>query len=334
MKITIKEVAQKAGVSPSTVSRVLSDSPQISEQTKKNVRKIIEELNYKPSAIARSLANKQNRIIGVILPKEAEDLTSNAFFLNALNGISNYAKEKNYYITYVSSNNKKEQEEYIKDFINSNLIAGICLLRVEEHDSAIEYLKKCGFPFAVIGRPENTEGILWVDNDNFKAAYELVDILVKKGKSSIMYIGAKEELTVTKDRLKGYKMACELNGININDKSIIIKNDFTEPEGYKAAEELFSKNKIVNGIIVQDDIMAFGVLKFLKNHNIKNVSVIGFNNSQFDEYQDPPLASVEIKPKELGYYAAKILIEAIEGSDAEIKHHIVNTELIVRKSML
>lgn len=332
MKITIKEVAEQANVSPSTVSRVLSNSSQISEKTKERVREVIRELNYKPNAFARSLANRKSRIIGVVLPSEAQDLLLNPFFLQAMKGMSIYAKKKKYYITYAFSDDDREEEDYIKDFINSNLIAGVCLLRVRTADKSIDYLKKMDFPFVVIGRPEETEGMLWVDNDNFKATYNLVNRLVKKGYNKIAYVGAKGDLTVTKDRLKGFKVACEINGISINDKDIIIKDEFTEDQGIEATNELIGNNK-VKAIIVQDDLLAFGVLKALNEKGIDNISVVGFNNSQLAEFQNPPLASIDINATELGYYAAKVLIEYLENNNVKVNHYIVDSKLVERESL-
>lgn len=332
MKITIKEVAEQAKVSPSTVSRVLSNSSQISEKTKERVREVIRELNYKPNAFARSLANRKSRIIGVVLPSEAQDLLSNPFFLQAMKGMSSYAKKKKYYITYAFSDYDREEEGYIKDFVNSNLIAGVCLLRVRTTDKSIDYLKKMDFPFVIIGRPEESEGMLWVDNDNFKATYNLVNKLVQKGYNKIAYIGAKEDLTVTKDRLKGFKVACEINGISIDDKNIIIKDEFTEDQGIEATNELIENNK-VKAIIVQDDLLAFGALKALNEKGIDNISVIGFNNSQLAEFQNPPLASIDINATELGYYAAKVLIEYLENNNVQINHYIVDSKLVERESL-
>ena len=332
MKITIKEVAEQANVSPSTVSRVLSNSSQISEKTKERVREVIRELNYKPNAFARSLANRKSRIIGVVLPSEAQDLLLNPFSLQAMKGMSIYAKKKKYYITYAFSDDDREEEDYIKDFINSNLIAGVCLLRVRTADKSIDYLKNMDFPFVVIGRPEETEGMLWVDNDNFKATYNLVNRLVKKGYNKIAYVGAKGDLTVTKDRLKGFKVACEINGISINDKDIIIKDEFTEDQGIEATNELIGNNK-VKAIIVQDDLLAFGVLKALNEKGIDNISVVGFNNSQLAEFQNPPLASIDINATELGYYAAKVLIEYLENNNVKVNHYIVDSKLVERESL-
>ena len=142
MKVTIKEVAKEANVSPSTVSRVISDSSQISEETKEQVREAINKLKYKPNAIARSLANSKTRIIGVVFPNESQDLITNPFFIQAMKGMSSYAQSKKYYLTYAFSEDEKRELDYINNFITSNLVDGICLLRARTDDKSIKYLKK------------------------------------------------------------------------------------------------------------------------------------------------------------------------------------------------
>lgn len=332
MKITIKEVAERANVSPSTVSRVISNSSQISEKTKERVREVIEELNYKPNAIARSLANKKSRIIGVVIPSEAEDLLINPFFIQAMRGMSRYAQNKKYYITYAFSENENNECDYLKDFINSNLISGVCLLRVKTKDAGIEFLKNTNTPFVVIGRPEDSNGMLWVDNDNFKATYNIVNKLIENGHKDIAFIGAKEELIVTKDRLNGFKVACQINGIQVKESNIIMVKEFNQEEGAIGTIELL-KNNNVTAIIVEDDLLAFGALSVLNERNISNIAVVGFNNTQLAEYQNPPLSSVDINAFELGYHAAKLLIESIENDNIQNDHYIVESKLIERESM-
>lgn len=331
MKVTIKEVAKEAKVSTSTVSRVISDSPQISEKTKEQVREVINKLKYKPNAIARSLANSKSRIIGVVLPNESQDLITNPFFIQAMKGMSGYAQSKKYYLMYAFSEDEKSESDYINNFITSNLVDGVCLLRAKSDDKSIKDLKKWGFPFVVIGRPEESEDMLWVDNDNFQATYNLVNEFIKKGHKDIAFLGAKNEWNVTKDRLKGFKVACEINGILIQDKNISMRNEFSEQEGIDGAIKLL-KNSSPTAIIVEDDILAFGVLKVLKQREIKNIEVVGFNNSPLAEFQTPPLSSVDINAKELGYYAAKILIDSLESNEMAINHYIIDSKLIKRES--
>ena len=174
--------------------------------------------------------------------------------------------------------------------------------------------------------------MLWVDNDNFKATYNLMNTLIKKGHKEIAFLGAKEELTVTKDRLKGYKVACEMNGLTCAAKNIVMKDEFNEEEGFTGALELFKKCN-PTAVLVQDDLLAFGLLKALKSEGIENVSVVAFNNTPLAEFQNPPLASVDINASELGYYAAKVLIEYLENNNVEDNHYIVDSELIERASL-
>ncbi len=191
MKVTIKDVAKEAKVSPSTVSRVLSDNPRISDETKEKVYKVIEKLKYKPNAIARGLVNNKTRILGVVLPEEAENSLSNPFFIQAMKGISSYAEKREYYITYAFSSNKESEKKHIKDLTTSGLIEGLLILRPKENDENIKYLKDINFPFVIMGRLKDTEDVLWVDNDNFQAMYNIVNKLIDKGHTKIALIGAK-----------------------------------------------------------------------------------------------------------------------------------------------
>lgn len=331
IKVTIKDVAKEAGVATSTVSRVLSNNPKISEETKAKVNEAIERLNYKPNAIARSLANNKTKILGVVLPSEADDLLTNPFFINAMKGMSIYAQNKNYYITYVFAKDGKNEFESIKEITNTNLIEGIILLRVNENDESIKFLNNIEFPFVAIGRPEKTEDILWVDNDNFQAMYNVVNRLIQKGHKKIGFIGAIKTLNMSKDRLKGYKMALEVNGLNYDEDLVIHKQLFKENTGYDAAKELLRKNEIT-AIVTTDDLLAFGVSQLLNEKNLEKTSLVGFNNIQLSKYQTPPLASVDINADDLGYYAAKLLIEKLENQDTVNTHYIVNTEFIERES--
>lgn len=331
MKVTIKEVAKEANVSPSTVSRVISNSSQISEETKEKVRDAINRLKYKPNAIARSLANKKSRILGVVLPSEAQELITNTFFIQAMKGMSIYAQNKRYYITYAFSENEKAELEYINNFITSNLVDGICLLRARTDDKSIRFLKETQFPFVVIGRPEESEGVLWVDNDNFQATYNLVNELIKKGHKSIAFIGAKKEWNVTKDRYNGFKVACEINGISVQDKSVVMMSEFNEQEGRNGALRLL-EDVTPSAIIAEDDILAFGVLKVLKERKLEDIDLVGFNNNPLAEFQTPALSSIDINATELGYYAAKILIDFLENCETSMNHYIIESKLIKRES--
>ena len=329
MKVTIKDVAKEAKVAPSTVSRVLSDSPKISEETKIKVNKAIEKLNYKPNATARSLVNNKTKIIGVILPNEPNNSFNNPFFVEAMRGMSIAAEEKDYYIIYAFSKNDSEELKIIKEFSSNKLLEGLCLLSVREEDKTIKYLKEIDFPFVVIGRPDE-EDVLWVDNDNFYAMYKLVDKFIKEGKENIAFIGGKKRWNVSKDRLKGFKEAFKSNDLTYDKTMVFEGEDFSEEWGYLAMRHI-SLNSIPEVVVTTDDLLALGANKFLKEEGIKGVKIVGFNNTPMAKYQNPPISSVDIKARELGYEATRLLINYLNDDlKGKNKYCIVDAELIDR----
>jgi DNA-binding LacI/PurR family transcriptional regulator len=269
--------------------------------------------------------------LGIILPSTDETLFSNPFFIQAMKGISVYAQNKGYYIMYTHSGNEDESLNIIMDYINSKWVDGIILLAAMENDKCISYLKKANHPFVVIGRPENTQDTLWVDNDNFQAMYNVVNYLIDQGHSSIGFIGGPHQYNVTKDRLDGYKRALKVHGLSVDEKMILSVKDFSEACGYEAMAQLM-KYKAPSAVVTTDDLIAYGVLKVIKEHSDLNIEVVGFNNTPLASYQTPPLSSVDINAEKLGYYAAKLLIEKLEKVESSVNHYIVETNLIERES--
>ncbi|HHW68293.1 MAG: hypothetical protein PWP07_862 [Epulopiscium sp.] len=332
MTATIKDVAKEANVSPSTVSRVIADNPKISDATKKRVLAAMEKLNYHPNAIARSLANKSTKTLGLLLPNTDEDLFNNPFFTQVMRGISIYAQKKGYYIMYSYSNNETQDIEFIKSYIHSKWVDGIILLSARQEDKCIEYLKNIHYPFVVVGRPKDSQSVLWVDNDNFQAMYNVVTSLMERGYKDIAFIGGPQSLTVTNDRLKGYKKALWERGIEI-DENYILTSEFSELAGYEGAKRII-EYKVPQAIVTTDDIIAFGVLKAIKEKNMQKIAVIGFNNTFLAPYQSPSLSSVDINAEQIGYQAAKLLIDSLEDKEGNNKptYYIVDTKFIERES--
>lgn len=332
MAVTIKDVAKLANVSPSTVSRVISQSPRISDATKQVVYAAMKELKYKPNAIARNLANASTKTLGLIIPNQDENLFKNPFFIQAMRGISIYAQKKNYKIMFNYGASPEDELNFVHEFVNSKWVDGIILLTAYENDLCIEYLNDEAFPFVVVGRPYNIHDIMWVDNDNFQATYNLVNTLIQKGCQDIGFIGGPQKYIFSKDRLEGYKRALELRNLTVAGDIIIEATDFTEDEGYMAMKRICD-NRIPQAIVTTDDLLGFGVLRYIREHDLK-IKVTGFNNIPLSEYQTPALTSVDIRAEDLGYNAAKLLIRSLEGIENTVNHYIVATELIERESTL
>ncbi|MGL4762836.1 MAG: LacI family DNA-binding transcriptional regulator [Sarcina sp.] len=331
MKITIKEVAKEANVSTSTVSRVLSNNSSISDETKKRVRETVERLNYKPNLAARSLVSKKKRMIGVVVPNDGNEIMSNNFFVSLMKGISLCAQDKGYYVSY-SFSDSEDDSKAIKDMYESGLIDGICILRSKEEDFIIKELNESKFPFVLIGRCNDTENALWVDNDNFKVSFDVVGEMIEKGNKNIAFLGAKQEWNVSKDRLKGYKMAFEMNGMVVNKNLILQGTSYSKVVGYKLMKKIYESNESINSIFAADDLLAIGALEYLDEVGANNIDIIGFNNIPLCEYQKRKLSTVDINSDMLGYQAAELLIESLEFENVQNKHRIVKCRLVKRET--
>lgn len=330
MKVTMKDVAKKAGVSTSTVSRVISGNEKISDDTKEIVYQVMDELDYHPNIAARNLANNKTSTLGLILPSATKDFVHNPFFIKVLAGISRSAKENGYYIMYSNAEDEADEINLLNHFIRSGAIDGVILTTVRTEDKSIQLLKKLKFPFVTIGRQKNDENTFWVDNNNLQAMYNVVDHLIKKEKSEIGFIGGKLGFNVTADRLEGYQKALETNGLEINT-NLIREVELTESAGYQAIKEIL-EDASPDAIVTTDDILAFGVISYLQEQGIEDIAVTGFNNTPLAEYRKPSLTSVDISAEKLGYYAADLLVKRLDDQDLKIKNYIVDTELIERES--
>jgi len=313
-RITIKDVAKRAGVSPSTVSRVISDSQRISNETSSHVKKCMEDMGYFPNAIARSLANKSTNTIGLILPDKPGEALLNPFFPEAIRGIIRGAAIYGYDILISSHLEGEDDIKSISSLINSSKVDGILLMISRIEDKAIEYLIKIGFPFAVIGSPSENYNFNFVDNDNFSASYELTSYLIQKGYKKFAMIAGDKTLTVTDNRIKGYLKALEDNNISLSD-SKLYSGDFNERTGHYFGEILGQGEKLPQAIIVTDDVVAYGLASAFRDNGIKvpeDVAIASFNNSLLSRQCYVPLTSVDINADMLGEEATKILIETIK----------------------
>lgn len=335
MTVTIKDVAKAAKVSPSTVSRVISDSPRISEETKRKVREIMDELGYHPNFIARSLASQSTQVIGVVFPSSGNVAFQNPFYSEVLRGISEGAHEKHYGIQLTTGKTEKEILDDVVKMVQGRRVDGIIMLYSKVNDPIMTYLMEKNFPFVVIGKPSvDAERITHVDNDNITAAKEGTEYLIKLGHERIGFIGGSEDLMVTITRLEGYKRALNEFKITIREE-FIIHDDFLVSGGIQAVNKIMNLENPPTALLVVDDLMSLGVLQTLHTIGLRipeDLSLISFNNALYAELANPPLSSVDIQILELGMEAVKQLIARIANSNEPIKRVIIPHKIIVRSS--
>ncbi|QNO15476.1 LacI family DNA-binding transcriptional regulator [Alkalicella caledoniensis] len=315
--VTIKDVAKMAGVSPSTVSRVISRNPKITPETSEKVLKCMKELGYYPNAIARSLASKKSGTIGVIMPTTSEDVLLNPFFPEALRGIAKAASKAGYDLLLSTNAEKGEELKVIKNFIRGSKVDGIILMSSKVNDECIEFLTSLDFPFSLIGSPHCfSDKINHVDNDNYMAAYELTRHLSMTGRrKKIAMIAGDEKLTVTQKRIEGYKKALEESNIPFKHE-LLFMGSFDEKTGYKYGSIIADLDPRPDAVIVTDDVVAFAAVRLFESLDVKipeDIAVASFNNSILSRYSNTPITSVDVNAAKLGKESMKLLVEAMES---------------------
>ncbi|MFB7640309.1 LacI family DNA-binding transcriptional regulator [Peribacillus butanolivorans] len=330
MAVTIKDVAQLANVAPSTVSRVIANNPRISEKTKVRVRKAMEKLGYHPNFIARSLANQSTRIIGLVLPSSSNVFYQNPFFPAILQGLSEGAQEEHYSLLLSTGKTEEEVYEGVVNMVQGGMVDGIILMYSRMNDHILTYLQARAFPFVVIGKPYDfIEEITYVDNDNVLAAEQATDYLIQLGHERIGFIGGDVTFVMTLDRLLGYERALKRAGI-VPRREYTIHEDFLHEGGLAAAKRLLSIDEPPTALVVSDDLMALGVVHSLRAMGVRTpeeMSIVSFNNVLFSELSLPALTSIDINIFDLGYQAAKSIIQKLQNGDTPagsiIPHHFV-----------
>jgi DNA-binding LacI/PurR family transcriptional regulator len=336
MNITIKEVAKLAGVSPSTVSRVISDSPRISDETKQTVREIMDELGYHPNAIARSLVNKATNTIGIVMPQSTERAFLNPFFPQALSGVSAAAHEQGYCILLSTGKSEKEQLESIQSIVMGGRVDGVIIMYSSVDNEVMDALEKLRTPIVVIGKPLKSKATLYVDNDNVEASFSVTEKLIKNGHKRIAFISGSFRLVVSLDRLDGYMNALKKYEIPFTKEYIVELSEFVKQGAYERTKQLLSLEERPTALVITDDVMAFGAMDAIKESGLRipeDIEVMSFNNIPSAELTSPSLTSVDIDAFALGYESSKLIIEKIRG-EAKRDRVIVPTNIIYRESSL
>ncbi len=335
MSVTIKDVAKLASVAPSTVSRVIADSPRISEKTKLKVKKAMDELGYHPNFIARSLANQATQVLGIILPGSGGVFFQNPFFPTVLRGLSEGAHDKQYALQLTTGQTDDELFDNVVQMVQGGRVDGVVVLFSRMDDPILMYLQERDFPFVLIGKPfKDVEQITHVDNDNFRASKDATEYLIQQGHDQIAFVGGDLQLVVTVERLLGYEKALREANISLRDE-FIIHEVFLREGGQEAVNELMELTERPTALVVADDLMALGVVHTLNEMGIQipeDLSIISFNNVLLAELSKPPLTSVDINIFDLGYEATKNLIQMIENPKEPKKRIIIPHHIVERSS--
>ncbi len=332
-RVTIKDIAKKLAISPSTVSRALRDHPDISKDTKALVSQTAEQLDYFPDSLAQGLKSRRTNTIGLIVPE-----IKHHFFSAAISGIEDVTYKAGITLLVCQSNEDVEREKINLKALVSNRIAGllVSISQTTTDISHFEILKKRGIPVIFFDRTlENMQGSK-VIVDDYDGAYKAVTHLIDKGYKQIAHIAGPENISIGQQRYLGYKNALTDNNMPVDDQ-FIIRGGFRQADGMAAADRLINMEKRPDAVFAVNDPVAIGAFVRLKEQKINipdEMALVGFSNNPVSSLIDPPLTTVEQPSYEIGKVAAKLLLEQIEHGgkpNADIEH-ILKTKLIVRKS--
>ena len=324
MPVTIKDVAKAAGVSPSTVTRVIQNKSTISDETKKRVRKTMKELNYHPNLNARSLVSSYTQVIGLVLPDDSDAFYQNPFFPSVLRGIAQVASENHYAIQIATGKDEKERLNAISQMVYGKRVDGLIFLYAQENDPLVKLVSEEQFPFLILGK-SLSPFIPLVDNDNIQAGFDATDYFIKKGCNRIAFIGGAKKLYVTQDRLTGYEQALQEHKLPLDSQRTFFADEFLEEKGYKFSKRLFKHDPQTDAIITTDSLLAEGVCNYLNDHNL-NIPVLSFDSV------NPRLnlaAYVDINSLSLGRTSFETILQII--SDTKENRQICYRQVIAHK---
>lgn len=313
MAVTIKDVAKKAGVSPSTVSRVISDDKSISDKTKIKVRAVMEDLKYYPNMNARRLVSNRSNVVGLVLPNNTDAFYQNPFFPTVLRGINEVSVKANYSLLLYTGNSDDERLDHVKQMVFGKQVDGLLLLYSKKNDQIVSFLKDIAFPFVVVGSPID-KNINAVDNDNELLAREATNYLLTLGARKIAFVGGDETQDFVQLRFAGYKAAIESFGIGVQDSLIFNDVTFLRSSGYEISRQL-SQIANLDGIIIADQLVARGIKDGWQQFKQKNIPMVTFKAYDSRESADSKDIFVNINAQQLGQHAVEMLLADIAADN-------------------
>ncbi|MFV0560421.1 MAG: LacI family DNA-binding transcriptional regulator [Enterococcus sp.] len=331
MKLTIKDIAEMAGVSVTTVSQILNNKgSRFSEATRRRVLDIVHEYHYKPDYFASNLINRHSKTIGMIVP----DVTD-FFFSKLIEGVESYLNPLGYVIMLCNSHHSQENELKYLDELAHRSVDGILLATPNVLPSA--YSLESNFfkqlPIILIDRGLNRrdEGRLIVKE--YEGAYQAVSHLIEQGHTQIGMLKETTGYYQLEERFNGYKTALKDHGLPFRGK-LVEPGELTVQGGYEAAKELL-RHRDVTAVFCGNDAMAIGcyqAIDELGKRIPEDISVVGFDGLKLSEYMIPQLTTVQQPSFDIGFYAARFLIDAIEFPKRRVPNKIFETKLIIRES--
>jgi LacI family transcriptional regulator len=330
MAVTLKDIAHRAKVTSATVSMVINNKPNISDDTRRRVLKIARELNYYPNAIARGLATSKANAVGVIVPNLAS-----SYVVRILQGIKSTNRDIDYTVQLFDTIGQKETESQLfQRLARERRIDGAILIGAVCPEQELSVFKDEHVPCIVVARKCDILDSVYVNNA--QGSQTAVDFLIRKGHRRIGCVVCHNKTLPTQERLEGYRTSLHLNNIPFDPALIFDVPDDKQSDGEAVFAALRdSPLKPTAAFVPAGDMVAIGIIKAAKRSGLRvprDMAVVGFDDIPAAEVVEPELTTVRQPKLEMGDLAINLCIDKIEGRESGIRHRVLLTKLIVRES--
>lgn len=334
MRVTIKNIAEKAGVSHATVSRALRDHPLVAPKTTVRIKRIAADLDYVPSALARSLKNGRSKAFGVIVSR-----IDDPYFSEVLQGIEDVLQNEGYAYFLASSNRDFDKEKAIVRIMSERRVDGIIICSTPVSQEHHQQFTKFGIPIVLVNNQSAEESENSIYHDDQFGNRQLTCHLIELGHTRIGYLGNLLAGRTTEDRLTGFKEEMKANGLPVLDE-YIFQGPNGRPEGGLTGGEYFlGLPRRPTAIICFNDMMAIGLINALMNAEInvpRDCSVVGFDNISISAYTNPSITTFDQPKLQLGRKAAQMMLDTLNPSANEGKPRptvvVTRGRILVRNS--
>jgi LacI family transcriptional regulator len=322
-------VAARAGVSRSTVSRVVNGSTSVTADVLSAVQTAIEELNYVPNRAARSLASRRTQVIALVIPESTAMVFGDPFFASIVQGVAMYLANTEYTLNMMIA--VESRPDKTRRYLMGGNVDGALIVSHHSGDHSYAHLERI-IPVVYAGRPlrpDDHGGSYFVGVDDIAGERGAIDHLIERGRKSIGVIAGPQDMPPGLDRLEGWRQAVRRYGMEDNDLI-----DFTPESGAKAMRRLLARGIPIDAIVAANDQMAVGAYTAIREHGLtvpEDIAVVGFDDNYFGLTATPPLTTVHQPSVELGATMAEVLVKLINREPVQ-QVTILPTSLIIRQS--
>lgn len=330
MAITIKDIAKRAGVSISTVSKVINDSPEISQKTIEHVKKVIDELNYHPNKRARSFVNQCTKNIVFITYIAPNEVFSSPHTFEVMCGAQDMLKSKKYSLTLESSSSPQETYDLVNKIVFEQSADGVILLACPFDKKISSLFMTSNFPHMIIAKPDFESSLCWIDTNNYVSGKIAAKHLYEESIRKIAFVGGEQTDLISHHRLEGVKQY--LDALDIDIHSIYYTNS-SHKEGYDTVNKILSSDDVPQALICANNNIALGALNCLQDHKVKipnEVAMITFDDYPFSQLTTPKMSVVNIDMFALGEQAASFLIKKVKNPSLLVQSYTTLPSIIVR----